>query len=391
MWSLRCHATCTIARGEICRDATQRFRLRCMTTHVPPCRAGSGARKRLWASRNGHAPCCCSPRDPRLRPLPDRSSDGNGMCASGPGAFSLRVWRGCTIKNARAASPFFPPEGALSVVKLACERPDVVGRSLAQWDRAELARPLGHDGVVEAISPQTVQRILLHHTRKPWRYHRWWSPQVPRDAAFAAQVHEIVTRYTRPLGVGEMGLCVDEKTSLPPRTRKAPTWAAQPGKPVRVEPTYTRKGALHLLAGFDPRTGKGYATTAERKRQGECIAFLEPVDHAIAAHITLMHGVLDNLRRHKGKQVQAWLAKHPRFRCHFPPVHGSWMHQVEQWCSSLQRKRRQIAAFTDKKPLAERLLAFVAEWNTPAHPLRWSTKSVAKVMATCENTVAKAA
>ena len=32
-----------------------------------------------------------------------------------------------------------------------------------------------------------------------------------------------------------MVLCVDEKTSLQPRTRKAATWAAQPGKPVRVE------------------------------------------------------------------------------------------------------------------------------------------------------------
>ena len=39
------------------------------------------------------------------------------------------------------------------VVKLACERPEVVGRSLAQWESAELARQLGHDGVVAAIAP----------------------------------------------------------------------------------------------------------------------------------------------------------------------------------------------------------------------------------------------
>ncbi|HEX9869348.1 MAG TPA: hypothetical protein VGC99_12285 [Candidatus Tectomicrobia bacterium] len=57
------------------------------------------------------------------------------------------------------------------VVKLACERPDVVGRSLSQWDSAELARQLVHDGVVEAISPQTVQRILASHKLKPWRHH----------------------------------------------------------------------------------------------------------------------------------------------------------------------------------------------------------------------------
>lgn len=297
----------------------------------------------------------------------------------------------CTIKNDPAGGRFFPPVVALYVVKLACERPDVVGRSLSQWDSAELARQLVRDGVVEAISPQTVQRILLHHKLKPWRHHLWLSPQVPRDAAFAAQVQEIVALYPRPWGVWEMVLCVDEKTSLQPRTRKAPTLAAQPGQPVRVEHEYTRKGALNLFAGFDTRTGKVYATTAARKRQVEFIAFLEHVDREIVPAITTIHVILDNVRMHKGKQVQAWLAKHPRFVLHFPPVHCSWMNQVEQWFSILQRKRLQIADFADKKHLAERLMAFVAEWNEHAHPFRWSTKSVAKVMAKCESPVAKAA
>lgn len=287
--------------------------------------------------------------------------------------------------------PVFPPAVALYVVQLACERPDVVGRSLSQWDSAELARQLVHDGIVEAISPQTVQRILAHHKLKPWRHHLWLSPRVPRDAAFAAQVQEIVTLYTRPLGVGEMVLCVDEKTSLQPRTRPAPTLAAQPGQPVRVEHEYARKGALNLFAGFDTRTGTVYATTAERKRQVEFIAFLEQVDREMAPHITTIHVVLDNVRMHKGKQVQAWLAKHPRFMFHFPPVHCSWMNQVEQWFSIVQRKRWRIADFADKKHLAQRLLAFVAEWNAHAHPFQWSTKSVAKVMAKCEDVVAKAA
>jgi transposase len=294
-------------------------------------------------------------------------------------------------KNAPAAGRFFPPAVALYVVQVACERPDVVGRSLSQWDSAELARQLVQDGVVATISPQTVQRILAHHKLKPWRHHLWLSPQVPRDAAFAAQVHALVTLYTRPVGVWEMVLCVDEKTSLQPRTRKAPTLAAQPGRPVRVEHEYTRKGALHLFAGFDTRTGTVYATTAERKRQVEFIAFLAHVDQEIAPHITTVHVVLDNLRMHKGKQVQAWLTKHPRFVFHFPPGHCSWMNQVEQWFSILQRKRLRIADVADKKHLAERLMAFVAEWNEHAHPFQWSTKSVAKVMAKCESPVAKAA
>lgn len=283
-----------------------------------------------------------------------------------------------------AASRSFPPAVALHLVKIACERPDKLGRSLSQWDCRELARQLIHDDVVTSISPDTVRRILENHQLKPWRHHLWLSPKVPRDAAFAASVQEICDLYTRPLAASEMVLCVDEKTSLQPRTRKAPTRPAQPGMPVRLEHEYERKGALNLFAAFDTRSGKVYGRTAERKRQKEFIEFLEQLDHEIPREITLIHIVLDNLRMHKGKQVQAWLAKHPRFVFHHPPVHCSWMNQVEQWFSILQRKRLAIADFADKAVLAERLQAFIAEWNEVAHPFNWTTKSVTKIMAKCQ-------
>ena len=277
---------------------------------------------------------------------------------------------------------------ALHLVKLACERPQDQGVSLSLWDCAELARKLVADGVVTGISPQTVQRILAAHQLKPWRQHYWLSPQVPRDAAFAAQVSHIVELYTRPLAPWEMVVCVDEKTSIQPRKRLSPTRPAQPGRPVLVEHEYERLGALNLFAGFDTRTGKVYAHTAERKRQVEFIAFLEKMDREVPATITTIHVVLDNLRMHKGKKVQAWLKEHPRFVFHHPPVHCSWMNQVEQWFGILQRKRLALADFADKAALAKQLLAFVAYWNEHAHPFNWTTKSAAKVMAKCQFSLA---
>jgi transposase len=273
---------------------------------------------------------------------------------------------------------------AIHLVKIACERPDDIGCSLSQWDCAELARKLTTDGIVKSISPETVRRILSNHKLKPWRHHLWLSSKAPRDAEFARRVTNIVDLYTRPLLPFERVLCVDEKTSLQPRPRLSPTLPAQPGQVVRVEHEYQRKGALNLFAGFDTRTGKVYAHTAERKRQVEFIAFLEQLNQQIPSNFTRVHIVLDNLPMHCGKQVRAWLVKHPRFVFHFPPVHCSWMNQVEQWFSILQRKRLRIADFADKAALAERLTAFVEEWNAHAHPFNWSTKSAAKVMAKCE-------
>jgi hypothetical protein len=57
---------------------------------------------------------------------------------------------------------------AACLVKLVCELPDEARRSLSIWTCAELARTLVYDGVVDAISPQSVQRILESHRPKPW-------------------------------------------------------------------------------------------------------------------------------------------------------------------------------------------------------------------------------
>jgi transposase len=272
---------------------------------------------------------------------------------------------------------------AMQVVKLACERPDERGVPVAQWDSAAIARQLETEGLVGSISAETVRRVLLHHKLKPWRQHAWLSAQVPRNAAFAQQVQAIIDHYTRPLAPWEAVLCLDEMTNLQPRPRLAPTRAARPRRPVQVEHAYRRAGALHLFAAFDTRTGRVYGQTARRKRQVECIAFLEQLDRELPPSLTLVHLVLDNVRMHKGQLVQAWLAAHPRFVCRFPPVHCSWMNQIEQWFSILQRKRLRIVDFPTLEALADRLHAFIAHWNARAHPFRWSTKSVAKVMAAC--------
>lgn len=131
--------------------------------------------------------------------------------------------------------PKFQPGVALHLVQLACESPDLRGRSLSQWDGVELAQQLVAEKVVDSISPQSVRRILMDHRLKPWRHHLWLSPQVPRDAAFQAAVLNLSDLYSRALSSHEVVWCVDEKTNLQPRTRKAKTLPPEPGIPVRVE------------------------------------------------------------------------------------------------------------------------------------------------------------
>lgn len=305
-----------------------------------------------------------------------------GMLRNGSNVLSNCGSMGFVTNLAVAENLFFPPEVAIHLVKLACERPDLKGRSLSQWDCTELSKQLERDGIVESISPSTIQRILASHKLKPWRNHMWLTPNHPRDEEFYSRVREIIDLYTRPLSPYEIVLSVDEKTSLQPRTRPYPTKPAQPDNiPNQVEHTYIRKGALQLFAAFNTRSGEVYGRTYSRKRQVEFINFLEYLDREIPSHITTIHMVLDNVSTHHGKQVQKWLKKNSRFQFHFTPVHCSWMNQVEQWFSILQRKRFRIVDFKDLDDLNSKVIQFIVEWNQHAHPFNWSTKSVSKIMA----------
>lgn len=284
-----------------------------------------------------------------------------------------------------AARQSFSPEVAVHLVKLACEMPDTCGRSLSQWDCKELSRQLIADGIVSTISRETVRRILNHHKLKPWRKHVWLNAKKPHDEAFRQNVAQICELYTRPLGLNEAVLSFDEKTSLQPRSRLARTRPAEPGQPVRVEHEYKRSGALNLLAAFDTRSGKVYGRCYARKRAVEFIDFLEGLDRELPSTIEIVYVTLDNTRMHKSQAVLEWLARHPRFRFQYTPVHCSWINQVEEWFGTLQRKRFGISDFASLEDLESKILKFIEQYNQHAKPYGWTTKSASRVMAAVEH------
>lgn len=286
------------------------------------------------------------------------------------------------MSRAAGAQPAFPPEVAAHLVKLACELPDKADRSLSLWSCAQLAIKLTADGIVESISPQSVQRLLESSKLKPWRVHYWLSPKVARDEVFRDRVLDIMDLYTRQLGDDEVAYSLDEKTSLQPRTRSHETKPPQPGNhPALLEHEYARKGALQLFAAFNLCSGEVVGVLRRRKRQVEFIELLEAIDAKHPASIRLIHLVCDNVSVHHGKLVRAWLVRHPRFQLHFTPVHCWWMNQVEQWFSILQRRRLTAPNFDDLHDLERKILEFIRQWNQQAHPFRWSKRSFDKVLA----------
>jgi hypothetical protein len=54
-----------------------------------------------------------------------------------------------------------------------------------------------------------------------------------------------------------------------------------------------------------------------------------------------------------------------------PPVHASWLNQIEIYFSIVQRKVLTPNDFPDLNAVAERLLDFQYYWETTAHPFEW--------------------
>jgi hypothetical protein len=152
--------------------------------HVTPGSTGSVQPPSPPGWRDGERCCASWPRvPPRLTWRARRASHGP-WCVSGPSAFSPSGWRGSPTPLAVGPRAVFPPEGALHVVRLACARPDALGRSRSQGDGPARARQLIAPGSVADLSAATGRRMLAAPQLQPWRQHGWLDPTPPRAAAF---------------------------------------------------------------------------------------------------------------------------------------------------------------------------------------------------------------
>ena len=117
------------------------------------------------------------------------------------------------------------------------------------------------------------------------------------------------------------------------------------------------------------------------KRFVDFQAFLRGVilPAARARHVHTLRLILDNGTTHAPKQLEAWLAGQAGAGqqpitlevCWLPP-NASWLDQLEIWFSILQRKLLQPNHFPHLEALTGALQHFMAAYNRPARPIRWS-------------------
>jgi len=87
---------------------------------------------------------------------------------------------------------------------------------------------------------------------------------------------------------------------------------------------------------------------------------------------------------HRGVQRRAFLSDPTHQHVfHFPPTHGSWLHQVTWWCSILARRFLTRGDVDSAHDFATRFSDYLEVYNTHhAHPYRWTYTGQPLVRAT---------
>jgi len=142
------------------------------------------------------------------------------------------------------------------IVELACLEPIAEGLHLTHWTSKDLARQAVADGIVAAISPRTVQRILHDVDWQPHRTRYWRTTRL--DALFKERAEKVLWCYGHADRLARQGfwiVAVDEMPNLQVLER-SPIRRAIPGFIEQQEFEYTRHGTVNLLLFLIVHTGR---------------------------------------------------------------------------------------------------------------------------------------
>ncbi|MBI2705190.1 MAG: IS630 family transposase [Actinobacteria bacterium] len=258
--------------------------------------------------------------------------------------------------------PVYDHNDVLLLVKLVTEPPP---DSATRWTMELLAQAMAEHGV--PISPSQAWRICAGLDLKPWQTESWMTSH---DPDFWEKAGDVCGLYLNP-PENAVVWSVDEKSGMQAKSRINPTKPAIPGKRVRREFEYRRNGTAVLFAALNVHEGDVAGWVTDSTRSENFVEFLTDLVRYTPNGLEL-HCIVDNLSAHGTPLVENFLDEHPHVYLHNTPTHASWLNQVELFFSILQRRVLRSGEFASTDELADRVIAFIKDYNRKAKPFRWT-------------------
>jgi transposase len=279
------------------------------------------------------------------------------FCEDGPDGLAR-------VRPGRGRKPQIAPVRVAEIVNATLhEKPE----GETHWSCRSMAKAKG-------VSPATVQRIWDAHNLKP---HRVETFKLSNDKRFVEKLADVVGLYLNPPEKAIV-LCVDEKSQIQALDRTQPSLPMKPGRAGTMTHDYKRHGTTSLFAALNTLDGTVIGQCLPRHRHQEFLKFLRTLDREFPKRVQL-HLIVDNYQTHKHPNVDAWLAKHPRFQLHFTPTSTSWLNLVERWFAELTNKAIRRGVFHSVPDLIGAIESYLANYNNEATPFTW-TASVEDIL-----------
>jgi transposase len=219
----------------------------------------------------------------------------------------------------------------------------------------------------QGVSPATVQRIWDAHGLQP---HRVRTFKLSNDPRFSEKLTDVVGLYLNPPEKAIV-LCVDEKSQIQALDRTQPGLPMKRGRAGTITHDYKRNGTTTLFAALSTLDGSVVGQCLPRHRHQEFLKFLRHLDREFPGDRDL-HLIVDNYGTHTHQNVNAWLARHPRFHLHFTPTASSWLNLVERWFRELTDNAIRRGVFRSVPDLIAAIEAFLAAHNDDPKPFVWT-------------------
>lgn len=275
------------------------------------------------------------------------------------------------------------------VKALACQLPSEQGLPITRFSCGEIQREAIARGIVAQISETTIWRILSEDALRPWSFRSWI---FPRDPHFAEKAGRVLDLYHglwegRALGPNDCILSADEKTQIQIRQRRQRSTPPAPGRSIRVEHEYRRRGTCAYLAAWDVRRARLFGQVVERCTIVSFDAFVDQVmaqEPYGSAHRVFW--IVDNGTVHRGEKACRRLrARWPNLILVHLPIHASWLNQIEIYFSVLKRKALTPDDFRSREAIVHRILEFQAHYERIAQPFEWkfTRQDLHRLLAKC--------